>query len=719
MSAPATVLIEFPMSQTPKFHRLLNPKTIAVVGGSWAAAVIEQCERMGFEGEIWPVHPSKTDVRGRRAYASIDALPAAPDATFVGVNRAATLEVVRALSARGAGGATCFAAGWAEVEAEGEAMQAALLEAAGDMPIFGPNCYGLINYCTGATLWPDVHGGSRVERGAALICQSSNIAINLTMQRRALPLSFVLTVGNGAQVGLGDMIEELAADERVTSIGLYIEGFGDPARFAQAVAAAHARGVGVVAIKAGQSEGGQALALTHTASLAGGAAVASAFLARTGVAEVATLPTLLETLKVLHFKGALDNRRVISVSCSGGEAGLMADLGAAAGLEFPALSEAEAARIGESLNPLVTVSNPFDYNTFDWGDSAALGAMWAGIMALDVAHPMLVIDWPAEGTGPTHTWDVAIEAVGAALNGSDRRAGVPALVASLPENMPGAAAEKIAGLGLVPGHGLDEHLQAVAGAAQIGGHRRALANATVLPVQILPGGRASGSSPMLDEAAAKTRLGSFGIPVPEHRTCASVEEAVAAVVDFGHAGTRCAMKILGDFPHKTELGGVRLGLGADDLDAVRSAARALLNISGAVLVEPMADKPVVEMILGVAQDPALGLHVVLGAGGVLTEILADSEILLFPYAEADVRAALERLRIWPLLAGYRGAAGGDVSALVGAVMALGDFVQAHADRLIELDINPLFVHAATEASGAGGASGAGVMAVDALVRMTD
>lgn len=702
------------MSQTPDFHRLLNPKTIAVVGGSWAAAVIEQCERMGFEGEIWPVHPSKTEVRGRKAYASIDALPAAPDATFVGVNRAATLDVVRALSARGAGGATCFAAGWAEVEAEGEAMQAALLDAAGDMPIFGPNCYGLINYCTGATLWPDVHGGSRVERGAALICQSSNIAINLTMQRRALPLSFVLTVGNGAQVGLGDMIEALAADERVTSIGLYIEGFGDPARFAEAVATAHARGVGVVAIKAGQSEGGQALALTHTASLAGGAAVASSFLARNGVAEVATLPTLLETLKVLHFKGALDNHRVISVSCSGGEAGLMADLGAAAGLEFPALSEAEAARIGESLNPLVTVSNPFDYNTFDWGDAAALGAMWDGIMALDVAHPMLVIDWPAEGTGPTHTWDVAIEAVGAALNGTDRRAGVPALVASLPENMPGTAAEKIAGLGLVPGHGLEEHLRAVAGAAQIGAHRRGLADGA-LPVQIWSGGRDGDTARMLDEAAAKTLLAQFGLPVPTHRVCSSVEEAVAAVVEFGVSGQRYAMKILGDFPHKTELGGVRLGLSADDPNTVRSAALALLEIADAVLVEPMAEKPVAELILGVAQDPALGLHLVLGAGGVLTEILADSEILLFPYAESDVRAALQRLRIWPLLAGYRGAAGGDVEAVVAAVMALGAFVQAHADRLIELDINPLFVHPASDGRG----DGSGVTAVDALIRMTD
>jgi len=709
------------MSKARDFSRLLNPKTIAVVGGSWASAVIQQSERMGFEGEIWPVHPSKTDVRGRQAYPSIDALPEAPDATFIGVNRKATLDVVRALAARGAGGATCFAAGWAEVEAEGEALQAALLDAAGEMPIFGPNCYGLINYCTGATLWPDVHGGSRVERGAALICQSSSIAINLTMQRRALPLSCVLTVGNGAQVGLGDMIEAMAADPRVSTIGLYIEGFGDPDRFVEAVSFAHERGVGVVALKAGQSQGGQQLALTHTASLAGGSAVASAFLARNGVAEVATLPTLLETLKVLHFKGALDSRRVMSVSCSGGEAGLMADLGEAAGLTFPALTEAEAARIKESLNPLVTVSNPFDYNTFDWGDAAALGAMWEGILALDVAHPMLVIDWPAEGTGPTHTWDVAIEAVGRALTVPDRQAGVPALVASLPENMPQAAAEKIAALGLVPGHGLQEHLIAAAGAADIGAYRAGLVEKTAIPPRLMRGGAGeAGSARLLDEAEAKALLGDYGLPVPESRVCRTVDDAVAAVVALGAEEGACAMKILGNFAHKTELGGVRLGLNGRDAASVEqasAAARALLEIAPAVLVEPMAPKPVAELIVGVAQDPVMGLHLVLGAGGVLTEILSDSEILLFPFSADDVRAALGRLRMWPLLAGYRGGEPGDVEAVVAAVMALSRFVEAQADRLIELDINPLFVQPRAE-PGTDATSG-GVSVVDALIRMTD
>ena len=183
---------------------------------------------------------------------------------------------------------------------------------------------------------------------------------------------------------------------------------------------------------------------------------------------------------------------------------------------------------------------------------------------------------------------------------------------------------------------------------------------------------------------------------------------------------------MGTFAHKTELGGVRLGLGGADAaqtEHVARAARDLLQIAPAVLVEPMAAKPVAELIVGVAQDPVLGLHLVIGAGGVLTEILDDSEILLFPYNADDVRAALRRLRMWPLLEGYRGAEPGDVEAVVAAVMALADFVEAHEDRLIELDINPLFVHAQTGENAAGAdaisVGCGGVSVVDALIRMTD
>ena len=224
--------------------RLLRPRHIAVLGASWALNVIEQCAKMGFQGEVWPVHPTKATIGGLRAYASLADLPEPPDATFIGVNRHATVDVVAELSAMGAGGAICFASGW--TEAGEPELQARLISAAADMPVLGPNCYGVINYLDGALLWPDQHGGVRVERGVALLSQSSNIVINMTMQKRALPVAYVACLGNAAAVGLAELAGALLDDPRVTAIGMYIEGIDDAAGFAALAEAARAAGKGIV-----------------------------------------------------------------------------------------------------------------------------------------------------------------------------------------------------------------------------------------------------------------------------------------------------------------------------------------------------------------------------------------------------------------------------------------------------------------------------------------
>ncbi len=189
--------------------RLLRPSSIAVIGGgAWCANVIAECRKIGFAGPVWPVHPTKTEVAGLRAYPTIADLPEAPDATFIGVNRAASIDTLRALAARGAGGAVCFASGFREAAAEtgdGAELEAELVAAAGPMRILGPNCYGFLNLLDGAALWPDQHGALRVERGVALITQSSNIAINLTMQTRGLPIAYAVTAGNQAQTGMAEI----------------------------------------------------------------------------------------------------------------------------------------------------------------------------------------------------------------------------------------------------------------------------------------------------------------------------------------------------------------------------------------------------------------------------------------------------------------------------------------------------------------------------------
>jgi acyl-CoA synthetase (NDP forming) len=178
------------------FERFLRPRSIAIFGGAQAQEVIRQSDRMGYEGELWPVHPKKTEILGRTVYPSVEDLPGSPDAAYVGVNRHLTIDIVRALAARDAGGAICYATGFSEAGAEGRELQKQLLEASGEMPLVGPNCYGLLNYLDGAMLWPDQQGGRRAEEGVAIILMSSNVAFNLSMQRRGLPIAYMMSLGN-------------------------------------------------------------------------------------------------------------------------------------------------------------------------------------------------------------------------------------------------------------------------------------------------------------------------------------------------------------------------------------------------------------------------------------------------------------------------------------------------------------------------------------------
>jgi acyl-CoA synthetase (NDP forming) len=157
------------------FERLLNPRSIAAFGGAQAQEVIRQSDRMGYTGDIWPVHPKKTEILGRTVYRSVAELPGSPDAAYVGVNRHLTIDIVRDLAARDAGGAICYATGFTEAGEEGSELEEQLLEASGNMPLIGPNCYGLLNYLNGAMLWPDQQGGRRVDEGVAIITMSSNV----------------------------------------------------------------------------------------------------------------------------------------------------------------------------------------------------------------------------------------------------------------------------------------------------------------------------------------------------------------------------------------------------------------------------------------------------------------------------------------------------------------------------------------------------------------
>lgn len=654
--------------------RLIQPKSIAVIGGgAWCTSVVEQCRKMAFSGPVWPVHPSKAEIAGLPACARLEDLPAPPDAVFIGVNRHATVDVVRQLREMGAGGAVCFASGFSEAQAEtgdGADLQAALLEAAGEMPILGPNCYGFINYLDGALLWPDQHGGARVESGVAVLTQSSNMAINISMQSRGLPLAYVTTAGNQAQTGLAELGHTLLQDPRVTVLALHIEGIGDITAFEWLVHTARELGKPMVVLKAGKSARAQAAAVSHTASLAGSDAGARALLRRLGVAQVDSLPALLETAKLLHYAGPLPGASLASLSCSGGEASLMADSAEGREVQFPDLTQAQRDRLRETLGPMVALANPLDYHTFIWNDAERMAQVF-GIMQEGAADlTCVIIDFPRTDRCDPAAWDCVFEAGAAAVTKTGRPL---VLVSTLPELLPEAMAARATAGGMIPMQGLDDFLTAMEAAAFIGSD-------SPLPAPVLQGDQPE-SARLLSEAEAKRALAAAGLDVPRAIVADTVEDAVAAAKEIGFP---VVLKGTG-IAHKTEAGLVALGL-RDALE-VEEAAKGMA--CDGFLLEEMIGGGVAELLLGVVRDPAHGFVLTLGAGGTLTEILQDTVSLILPVTEDEVLRALDSLRIAPALAGYRGKPGTDRAAIARAVLAVQDYVGAERDRLEEIEINPL------------------------------
>lgn len=667
--------------------RLFRSRSVAVIGGgNWARSIIEQCRKIGFQGAIYPIHPKATDVDGIPVYRTLTDVPETPDAAFICVNRNATIDVVRELSQMGAGGAVCFASGFLESQAEthdGASLQAELVSATGDMPIVGPNCYGFVNYLDQACLWPDQHGGIPVDRGVAIITQSSNIAINLSMHTRALPIAYLMTAGNQAKVSTADLARFVLADPRVTALGLHIEGLGDPNEFLQLAQEAHAMGKGIVAIKVGASDQAQAATISHTASLAGSAAGASAIFERLGVAQVQDLTTFMDTLMVLHHVGPLNGDTVATISCSGGEASLMADLGQAVGVEFPDLIPNQRDALRDALGDKVALANPLDYHTYIWGDGAAMGKCYAAMMLGDQDATILVVDFPRADRCPQSPWDCVIEGVEYAHAQSDR---VLILTASLAENMPEHVAERLGALGIPCLNGLRESLEAVKAAATVG---QGIQNDQPLWIST-----PSETSMTLSEAEAKAALAHSGLTVPAAR--------VVNLDDIDNQGDfpfPAVLKAQG-LAHKSDAGGVALNL--TSLDAVKSAAQHMGRDS--FLMEQMITGAVCEILIGVVADPAHGFVLTLAAGGVMTEILKDSTTLVLPVTSQDVTEAFQRLKIAPILNGYRGQPAADMAALVDAVMSVQSYVQHNMNDVLEVEINPIIATPTT------------AIAVDALIR---
>lgn len=675
------------------FSNFLRPRSIAVIGGREADEVVRQCIKSGFKGDIWPVHPKKEFVEGKKVYRAISDLPSAPDAAYVAVNRHLSVTIIQQLAEIGAGGAICYATGFSESGDEGRALEKQLLEASADMPLLGPNCYGMLNYLDQAPLWPDQQGGETVESGVAIITQSSNVAVNFTMQQRGLPVAYMVSLGNQIKFTLPDAIREFAKQDRVSAIGLYLESIADPVAFEDAVLFAKQLGKPVVAIKSGRSDAAQAIAMSHTASLAGSDSLINALFKRCGVGRVNSMEGLLEALKVLHVHGPLNGHELGAMSPSGGDGALVADAIEDLPLQLSSLSDQHIKEVQLTVHDLVSVSNPFDYQLFDWDNEERLSHTFTTFLNCQFDISLCLFDYPRQDRCDDSSWMPAQNALIHAVKKTNSRA---AVLSMLPEGMPEETAKLLMSEGIVPLAGLSAGLEGINAAADIGKAWKQTAKSPMLKHHRHDDEKIIS---LLDEAESKRLLTAYGLTVPNNRVVTNADEAQQVAADMGFP---LVVKALG-VAHKTDVGAVKLNLNSEA--DVFNALTEMVNLSDRFLIETMVDDVVAELIVGVVRDPQFGPYLVIGAGGILVELMQDSRLLLFPVTREDVKEAIIGLRSSPLLFGFRGRAEADVEAAVDAIMSVSAFAQENIHKIEELDINPLLVRST------------GAVAADALLRM--
>jgi acetyl-CoA synthetase len=564
------------------------------------------------------------------------------------------------------------------------------------MPIIGPNCYGFINSLDSVALWPDLHGCEALDKGVAIITQSGNIGLNMTMQSIGLPIAYMFTLGNQANTNISDIINAVLDDDRVCAIGLHMEGVSDISAFDNAGRRALEKKIPIVAIKTGRTNTSSQIALSHTSSLTGADQLFDVLFDRLGIARVDTVPEFLETLKLLSILGTIDHNGVASMSCSGGEAGMMADLIDGLDICFSGLENDHKERIQNTLNEFVEVDNPLDYHTFVWGDRHRTAACFKQMMSGDFAATMLLLDWPKTDKINQQDWDNTFYALCDAATETGRKAIV---LASMADCMPKRIIDECQKRGIAPMIGLDTCLKSLHHSYKC---NQAFNRTSSTPIEVsIPASNKTKTKKTLTEFDGKQLLSTYGVSIPEGELVTSVDGALRTAEKLNYPVT---VKVSSEaLAHKSDSGAIRVNI--KDAEMLKLAVSELLLIGPSLLVEEMVKGAIAELIIGADCDPMFGKYLIIGGGGVLVELLSDSIPLLLPVERNNVLEALSELKIYSILEGYRGRSAGDIDAVIDAVMSTVDFV--NSNEVIELDINPLLVLP----------QGKGAIAVDALVKL--
>lgn len=634
---------------------------------------------------------------GQPCFASVEELPEAPDAIFLATPKSATLETVKALAEAGAGGVVCFTAGYGETGAQGKQDERELIEAAGDLAFVGPNCYGLINYVHHATLWPFGAGEADTETGVALIMQSGMITADLAMNQRSVPISYVVSAGNQAALAVEDYIEVMVDDPHVSGFGIYIEGIVDVEKFAAASLKALKAQKPIVLIKAGSSQIGSQLAVSHTGSLSGADAAHDAFFKRLGITRVFSPELLLETLKFMTVSGIPAGNRVAAFTCSGGEALMVADYCERIGLSLPQPSESSFRKLEQLLPDIATVSNPLDYTTPLWGNTEVMPLVFEAALEDGFDCAVFIQDYPPESFDADASF---YRADGKSYMEAVNRAGIPAGICSeLSENFDKASRDLYTEGGITPMQGFDRGLDAIRLAVDYGAtRRRVLASDGLTKLNLFVSDIDPDQVQLINEWQGKELLADVGVKTPKSVLiqCHDIDRWKNEIKELDFP---LVAKVVSDkIPHKSELGAVKL-----DINGLNQAVKAvrelqlvlqtenLLDECQGILIEEMVQDSICELLVGIKADRQFGLLMVLASGGVFVELLKDSVTLMLPVTDDQIKYSLRQLKCFPMLAGFRGRSGCDLDDLVETIQHLVHFAEANCERLAEMEVNPLMV----------------------------
>jgi len=675
-------------AEAASLSALLHPGRVGVVGvrrdgTGVGATILDAIIEGAFAGDVVAIHPSTDVPRDIPSYRCFADVPGVVDLAVVAVPPTQVAGSLEEAGRSGVRAAVVVTSGFAEMGAAGTALQHQLTRVARahDIRVVGPNCLGLLDNQPEVRLDATFAGAIPPPGGLALASQSGGVGIVvLDLARRlGLGVRHFVSLGNKADVSSNDLLAAWQDDPEVTAAALYLESFGNSAKFAR-IARRFAERKPLLAVVGGRSGSGQRAGASHTAAAATPAIRVDALFAQAGVIGCADAEDLAQTALLLSNQPLPAGSRLAVIGNAGGLGVLAADAATAAGLSVPILSEALAARLAPHVSGTTGTANPVDAGAA--GSAAALGRLTAELLNSDEVDTVLVV------VVRTRTLDPAevLETLADARNGHSPKTAVAVLLGDIaPQSMPGWS--------ILPS--VDAAVRALRHAVRYAEWLNVPREEPPTPdlaraeaARSWATARIQHSGPgWLDPVEARALLGRYGL-TPSGTTVHGVPEAVEAARATGFP---VALKVADpDVVHKTDRGLVRIGV-ASETEVVRAVAGFAAELGRRdvpVLVQPMVRG--VEVALGIVRDPGLGPLVMIAAGGTATELWDDRALLLAPVSAGDADRALRSLRIWPLLAGYRGAAMVDTADVVERIVSLGQLA-ADVPEVAEADLNPVVV----------------------------